>query len=235
MDNSANSKGLSIVSNKHISQKAVYLTFGYIRPIELLLSNRHYNIISLDIKIIIALFYDVKEGWFKGGKHMTINGAIVTHNKDAWQTTYGIQEVSNGKHEWKIKVHNCRNNWMCIGISANTNHLNSYIQCKDGTYVLWGYDSTLYAKGISNKTYANGAAEYGNGDTITVHLDLDKSEMSFSKNGNNYGIAFKNIAKTQKYRLAIGTYWTATKFEMISYKKVSNPDDKSNCVVFVRL
>ena len=110
----------------------------------------------------------------------------------------------------------------CIGISANTNDLNSNICGKKGTYVLYGKYSTLFAKDISNKTYANGAAEYGKGDTITVHLDLDKYEMSYSKNGNNYGIAFQKIAKTQKYRLAIGTVYNNTKFEMISYKNVSN-------------
>ena len=65
---------------------------------------------------------------------MTINGAIVTQNKDAWQTTYGIQEVSNGKHEWEIKVHNSGHNYMLIGISSNTNHLNSCMYGKEGTY-----------------------------------------------------------------------------------------------------
>ena len=125
---------------------------------------------------------------------MTINGAIVTQNKSGLQTTYGIQEVSNGKHEWGIKVHNCYNNKMFIGISYNTNHLNSYIEGREGTYELLGHNSTLSAKDIY-KTYANGAAKYGEGDTITVHLDLDKYEMRFSKMVIIMALHFKTLQK----------------------------------------
>ncbi len=74
--------------------------------------------------------------WFKAGNKATINGAVVTHNTYGNQTSYGIQEVSKGKHEWKIKVHN--GNAIFIGIASNTNDLNNDIYGKEGTYALSG-------------------------------------------------------------------------------------------------
>eukprot|EP01083_Nonionella_stella_P155392 501962_1 len=168
--------------------------------------------------------------WFKAGKDMTINGRVVTKSGDSYGTAYGVQEVSVGQHEWKIKAHNCgSSNQLQIGISADTSHSDTTLHYSTTTEHYLLYDSgTLYSKNNPGIAYANGVGKYTNGDTITVHLDLDKQQMSFSKNGNNIGIAFSNIVKTQKYRLAVEAFLPSTKFELISYTNLSSNKNEEN-------
>eukprot|EP01084_Bolivina_argentea_P119366 211655_1 len=131
---------------------------------------------------------------------MTINGRVVTKSGFSYSTAYGVQEVSVGQHEWKIKVHNCTSsNWLVIGISADTSHFDTQLHDSTTTehYVLHSVNSKVYSNNNTRGTpYANGGGKFTTGDTITVHLDLDKQQMSFSKNANNIGIAFSNILKT---------------------------------------
>eukprot|EP01084_Bolivina_argentea_P263884 446818_1 len=124
--------------------------------------------------------------WFKAGKSMTINGRVVTKSGEGDNTAYGVQEVSVGQHEWKIKAHNCGG--LFIGISADTSHFSEDSVNNSTTtehYLLYTGNGTLCSKNNHGTTYANGGGACTNGDTITVHLDLDKQQMSFSKNGNN--------------------------------------------------
>eukprot|EP01084_Bolivina_argentea_P185851 320417_1 len=174
--------------------------------------------------------------WYKAGNSATVNGAVVAQTTNNHQTTYGVQEVSTGQHEWKIKVHACANHWMNIGISSNTKYLNgSFYNKQDANpYSIYGLDGRLYKYGTS-EAYANGAANFRAGDTVTVHLDLDKAEMSYSKNGSNCGIAFRNIVKNQKYRLAVCTYYQPTKFELISYINLSEESkEKENESIYIK-
>eukprot|EP01084_Bolivina_argentea_P180971 312607_1 len=172
--------------------------------------------------------------WFKAGKDMTINGRVVTKSGNSYNTAYGVQEVSVGQHEWKIKAHNCgSSNWLFIGISADTSHSDTIMHNSTTTehYLLYSGSGNLYSKNNpSGIAYANGGGKFTNGDTITVHLDLDKQQMSFSKNGNNIGIAFSNIVKTQKYRLAIEAYYPSTKFELISYTNLSEESKEKDSI-----
>eukprot|EP01084_Bolivina_argentea_P180975 312615_1 len=170
--------------------------------------------------------------WFKAGKDMIINGRMVTKSGGGHKTAYGVQEVSVGQHEWKIKAHNCgSSNWLFIGISADTSHSDTIMHNSTTTehYLLYSGSGNLYSKNNpSGIAYANGGGKFTNGDTITVHLDLDKQQMSFSKNGNNIGIAFSNIVKTQKYRLAVEAYYPSTQFELISDTNLSSNKNEEN-------
>eukprot|EP01084_Bolivina_argentea_P119365 211654_1 len=129
---------------------------------------------------------------------MTINGRVVTKSGFSYSTAYGVQEVSVGQHEWKIKAHNSGSSWLFIGISADTSHSDATLHNSTTTehYLLHSANGALYTKNNQGIAYANDGGKFTNGDTITVHLDLDKQQMSFSKNANNIGIAFSNILKT---------------------------------------
>eukprot|EP01084_Bolivina_argentea_P283258 485063_1 len=115
---------------------------------------------------------------------MTINGRVVTKRGDGHNTAYGVQEVSVGQHEWKIKAHNCSGssiNHLMIGISADTSHSNAILNSSTTTehYLLYN-GGTVNSKNNKNTAYANDGGIFTTGDTITVHLDLDKQQMSFS-------------------------------------------------------
>eukprot|EP01084_Bolivina_argentea_P204367 349006_1 len=163
--------------------------------------------------------------WFKAGSTMTISDRMVTKTQSGYATAYGAEEVSEGQHEWKIKAHSTE--WLVLGISSNTNYCEGYFWSKDDTdcYGLFSHRGTLYSKKGSDVKYANGAAIFGKDDIITIHLNFDKQEMSFSKNSSNIGIAFNNIVKGQKYRLSVNCR-DANKFELISNVSVSSEEKK---------
>eukprot|EP01083_Nonionella_stella_P273429 927499_1 len=102
--------------------------------------------------------------WFKAGKDMTINGRVVTKSGDSYGTAYGVQEVSVGQHEWKIKAHNCgSSNHLMIGISADTSHSDAGLHNSTTTehYVMYSANGTLYSKNNQNIAYANVGGEIG--------------------------------------------------------------------------
>eukprot|EP01083_Nonionella_stella_P012965 36617_1 len=106
--------------------------------------------------------------WFKAGKDMTINGRVVTKSGQGYGTAYGVQEVSVGQHEWKIKAHNCgSSNQLQIGISADTSHSDANL-CKSTTtehYLLFSNDGNVFSKNNTDGTsYANVGGKFTNGD-----------------------------------------------------------------------
>eukprot|EP01084_Bolivina_argentea_P176343 305180_1 len=155
--------------------------------------------------------------WFKGGDKMTINGAVVTQNNTKGdQTTYGMTEVSEGMAEWRIKVGKDKGCCMYIGIASNTNYANGWFADKKGGYALYGRGGYLYSKDKNRVSYANGAAYYAEGDTITVRLNMEKGTLAFRINERECGTAFTDIPTNMKYRIAVHTLHAQTKFEMIS-------------------
>ena len=54
----------------------------------------------------------------------------------------------------------------------------------------WAYYKTGQLRHNSNGSGPNYGEPYGQGDTIGVYLDMIKGELSFSKNGKHFGVAY---------------------------------------------
>jgi len=104
-------------------------------------------------------------------------------------------------YHWKLKVLEGDTD-VNIGViwseTARKNRKQMWWLADEG-YSYWGLDGQKYH---SDKYKAYGE-EYGQGDEIDVWLNLKKYNVSFAKNGNNYGKAFK-VDKTKTYRLGVG-------------------------------
>mmetsp|Transcript_18593 Transcript_18593/g.29465 ORF Transcript_18593/g.29465 Transcript_18593/m.29465 type:complete len:300 (+) Transcript_18593:152-1051(+) len=69
----------------------------------------------------------------------------------------------------------------------------------DEGYSYWGDDGQIY----HSDKYKKYGATYGEGDVIDIWLNLKKYNISFAKNGEKYGKAFK-VDKTHAYRFGCG-------------------------------
>lgn len=75
----------------------------------------------------------------------------------------------------------------------------------------------------TNKTLFN------SGDIMTMHLDLDKKTLAFSKNDQYLGIAFENIANTAKYYAAVRfNHNKNSSITVVSYKQIQEEEKKDD-------
>ena len=102
---------------------------------------------------------------------------------------------------WKLRVLEGDND-VNIGViwseTAKKNRKQMWWLAEEG-YSYWGLDGLKY----HSDKYKKYGEEYGAGDEIDVWLNLKKWNVSFAKNGNSYGKAFK-VDKQHSYKLGVG-------------------------------
>eukprot|EP01084_Bolivina_argentea_P010957 20469_1 len=125
--------------------------------------------------------------WFKVGSGCSLDGSVLSMaaQPGQWRTAYGVQEVTAGKHEWKVKIIKC--NSIMIGITSNTKYYEASPWSKNDTfcYLYYSANGEIYGKSGGSKY----SQKFSDSDIITVHLDLDGNNIEFSKNGTRLGIA----------------------------------------------
>eukprot|EP01083_Nonionella_stella_P145828 457807_1 len=120
--------------------------------------------------------------WYKAGSKCKIDGSVVSNvsTSAVWNCAYGTQEVSSGKHEWKVKVINDSGGSIMIGISSNTKWAEDHCCSKADTYCYMYYGGgTKYDKSGS----AGYSETYTTNDVMTVLVDFDEHTIAFAKNG----------------------------------------------------
>eukprot|EP01083_Nonionella_stella_P107072 309690_1 len=104
--------------------------------------------------------------WFKAGSRCKIDGSVVSKVSTGWNCAYGNQEVSSGKHEWKVKVISSQYGCIKIGITSNTKWAESKCWQKGDTYcyVYYGYSG----KKVDKSDFTAYSEPFGSSDIITV-------------------------------------------------------------------
>eukprot|EP01083_Nonionella_stella_P145827 457804_1 len=119
--------------------------------------------------------------WYKAGSKCKIDGSVVSNvsTSAVWNCAYGTQEVSSGKHEWKVKV--IGGGSIMIGISSNTKWAEDCCWSRADTYCY------VYYSANGQKFDKSGATaysqSYGTNDVMTVLVDFDEHTIAFAKNG----------------------------------------------------
>ena len=111
-------------------------------------------------------------------------------------------------------------NNIIIGIASTVHHCDSYFyRDQDPNNYAYYNDGRKTSAQVNYTAYPSqdNKVMYSEGDTITVHLDLEAGTIGFSKNGLYLGMAFENVNKLQTYRLAICLHKGSGKLEMVSY------------------
>jgi len=105
-----------------------------------------------------------------------------------WLTVRGTACFRKGKHYWTVLLHCCKSNNFFIGVCVDGVRYNNYLGNDEFGYSYYGCGNA-YRKGNSSS--------YGqtlkSGDSIDVYLDMDARTLSFSRNGHDLGVAFRDL------------------------------------------
>ena len=219
-----------LISKFH--DKNILVTFGFVREIDL--KEIPVEIITY---CVIYAFLSINE-WFMAGPQWIIDdNKYIAYGCDNYKydkygtfsTVYANPVISNGKHEWKIKItstdpkvgfHVSSNCY--IGISENKYSLDygTFMHKWEKYYAFYQFDEKSSPTMSGEQDYPLGVDYYSrwdwkDGDIMTVHLDMEQRTIGFSLNKTFLGIAFDDI-EDGDYRLAICMYGRKNKqFEFI--------------------
>lgn len=219
----------SLVLRMDTFQKLV-LVYGYIRI--------HISFLDIpsDVMNLVDLFLIFKDEWDKSytSNKIEINtndNSITTKNGMLYspelRVAYGeaVIDDTSGVQSWKLKINHSKLRgdllwFMVIGIATDDHEM----LCKSITFPSrWGAQRHSYGfiTGKGQKKWVNEnnrikKAVYGEpnqfkkqGDKMEIILNVKEGTLRYIVNEKDYGIAFDNIDKTQKYRLAIRLCHTA--------------------------
>lgn len=110
-----------------------------------------------------------------------------------WRTVIAEKGFSSGVHKWEVIIEKCTVTAnIMIGVCEKTHALNNYIG-QTSAHPGWSYYGATtgytYHNGNSNSNYGQKMQEK---DVIGVTLDMDDGTLSFSRNGEDLGIAFSS-------------------------------------------
>ena len=111
-------------------------------------------------------------------------------SSESWSTVLGNVGFMVGKNVWEIHIERSPTAYLFVGIATKDANLSTFLGGDDNG---WGYigDRALYHKRNKVKLYGE---RFGQGDTVGVTLDMDEGTLSFSKNGENLGVAISNLS-----------------------------------------
>ena len=182
----------------------------------------HLNI-PKDINNIILLFYQYFE-WDKYNSHESllfdkINEYTVSSKISDWRSGFSVDGIKLGSINWKIKIHDIGSHAVMIGVISNESKESGkkhFWKVADG-FGWFSRTGRIFKQVDGNKYGEQSGAystEYKKGDIITVHLNADLGELSYSKNDKNLGAICWKLANDKQYHLAVALYRDA-KLEFI--------------------
>ena len=110
-------------------------------------------------------------------------------SNENWSTVMGSTPFISGRNCWEIRVDKSQTAYLFIGVATKHADTATFL---GGDDFGWGYigDRALYHKRSKVKVFGE---RFGQGDVIGVCLDLDKGTLSFSRNGEEMGVAFDGL------------------------------------------
>ncbi|CEG36120.1 hect e3 ubiquitin [Plasmopara halstedii] len=115
--------------------------------------------------------------------------SAIYHGNEVWNTACSTIGFSTGIHSWLVSIDKSNSPYLFVGVAARQSNMDSYLGADDQS---WGFigDKALYYQRNRLRAYGESFKE---GDCIGVRLDCEKGELSFSKNGEDLGLAFENV------------------------------------------
>lgn len=142
-----------------------------------------------------------------------------TYGSTSYLTCASNKWISSGKWRVTYKITlNTTSTWLALGVITR-----NYTNYNVGGYI---GESTSYGwyNGGGNPTLWPASRNYGSrfesGDTVVMDIDCTKREVSFKKNGSDYGTAFTSIPSGELCP-AITTYMAGDSVTIVSFEQVS--------------
>lgn len=122
---------------------------------------------------------------FVGGNEMS----ATFRSNETWSTILGTTPFCTGINYWELHLDKSATSYLFIGVATRDADLTTFLGGDDNG---WGFigDRALYHKRTKVKAYGE---RFSQGDTIGVTLNMDRGTLSFSKNGQDLGVAFEGL------------------------------------------
>ena len=221
---------MSLEDVKGVKQESKDIVFGFVRRVQETMpdDNVYYIIPTLIIHWCILYFHEQETfdpdnccQYFK----LSMDNTLVTNK---WKCRGGSAYLSErvkekGIHKWRFQVFPLSKWTMTIGVWKTKYPINT-----GSTYFIFTGDTKSYGWIITTKKITAGddisKKMYGKekcvkGDIIDMILDLDKKELRYIRNGEDYGVAFENIEDTE-YIAAIDMYGGEDSIQIMSYQQL---------------
>ncbi|CAN0546003.1 unnamed protein product, partial [Ectocarpus sp. 12 AP-2014] len=110
-------------------------------------------------------------------------------SNETWSTVLGTTSFSTGSNYWELHLDKSATSYLFIGVATRDADLATFLGGDDHG---WGFigDRALYHKRTKVKAYGE---RFSQGDTIGINLNMDRGTLSFSKNGQDLGVAFDGL------------------------------------------
>ena len=178
---------------------------GYVRQVQNSFpDNTFYVIPDLVIFICLAYYYE-PEQWDINTKTtgIDVDGNNINHTDNDYDRISLTKIAEKGIHVWRFRInHIIDKGWNVIGIWKCNHQFADIDEC--------GYGFIFNEAKLTN---ADVPVEYGDtygiivkkNANIEMKLDMDEWQLSYTVDGKDLGIAFRNIEKTQ-YKAGITIY-----------------------------
>eukprot|EP01084_Bolivina_argentea_P136797 240938_1 len=183
---------------------------------------RIYNLlIGWAVEQVTYSYYDETESFsqINCSKRCDLNNTnlICTLTTKGASTAYGNVTITKRldikSYKWSFKIQSKKLN-MFIGVDSNakfsntdfSNYYRSFSTTHDDIFCAYGSDGNIYDhKSVIAETYG---IAWKTGDTIDMIIDAQKETLRYIVNGNDQGIALKNMRFCDKsYKIAIALFY----------------------------
>ena len=214
-----------------MEQDKVYTVFGYIRREESALQSSSdeslfQSIPELIIQIIISYYlskayFDIIGEGIKASEDKNIIENVKSMYGEYDNRAYTLPVKSTDKKicKWDIVILSATKH-QHFGGCLMTMAITSWKDNQNGhTYGWVGWNGDIYKDCVWGEKYS--APGYGQGDILSVQLDLIKGQISFYQNGECHGVAHKDIHQSDKieYRLELNFSANGIKVELLAYSE----------------
>jgi len=116
-----------------------------------------------------------------------------TGQTSTWQSIGGTEYYSSGVHTWHIRIDSNISKWLFIGVvtkawAGYNDQSNGYIGHFNDGWSYGSYSGWGKTHGQSNQQYGR---TYDTGDVVSVRLNCEEKNLSFSLNDDDFGVAFQ--------------------------------------------
>ena len=221
---------LNLQDANDIDQQTKDCVLGYIHRVEKLLPTDDiiYFVIPPLIIHWIILYYHIQEEFdvncYEMKKYELNENNTVIKQKElfALGSAYMKKIAKSGIHRWKFKMINCAGmGYVTIGVWKNNHkpciNASTFEKSVAGKSYGWIANAKVATDGDDDDRHRYGSREACSGDVIEMILNLNKREIRYCVNGEDFGVAFSDIEATQ-YKAVVSTNGATQSVEFISYK-----------------
>ena len=210
---------------KEINKRTKYTVCGWIRRKEKSLTLQNITSLISSICILYSREDEVFHVISNNGIKVSENKKMISKidGKKGSNNNYGITKVSstsNFTYRWNLKFINEKGTGLIyFGIASKLSPNSHLVEVENNVYYGFHSCAKFSHTAVGHDRY--GKSGYGKGDEISIILDLTQKEIKLVINGEDQGIAFGNVQKSDDitYQLFVELWAVNDCVEIVDFSK----------------